>query len=67
MSPPLPPSDYQPPVQTWVAWRKAQGGRWQRVGFGTEREAWDAVYRAMDASPRTGAFSSVVLKDGEKP
>lgn len=68
MNPPPPPEDYQPPAQSWVAWRKAGGGRWWKVGVaGTEKEAWALIYAAMDAGPKVGAFSSVVLPSGVKP
>lgn len=68
MSPPPPPDGYQPPARpTHVAWRKREGGRWQRVGEGTEEQAWAAIWRAIKVAPPCGAFSSCVIREGEKP
>jgi hypothetical protein len=62
---PVPPSAKPPPL--WVAWRKGPG-RWYRVGeSGTEAGAWGLIWKAMEDGPRHGAFSSCVLKQGEKP
>lgn len=57
-----------PPSAKWVAWRRSGRGRWYVVGGSdTEAGAWQMIYAAMDAAPRSGAFSSCVLPAGVKP
>lgn len=65
---PTPPDLYPAPPPGWIGWRRRNGGgRWQQVSQGaTEAEAFRALLEVAKRD-RSGSYSSVVLREGEKP